>query len=82
MAAAGEIVLLLGDDTAYLLFSNDRQARGLNALAYRIFEVLLETGAVLGTDARSPVGQNSVDPPRPTHLIGTRTGQHHAAAIT
>ena len=25
-------------------------------------------------------GQNSVDPPRPTHLIGTRTGQHHRRA--
>jgi hypothetical protein len=25
-------------------------------------------------------GQNSVDPPRPTHLIGARTGQHHRRA--
>ena len=27
----------------------------LNALAHRIFEVLLQTGAVLGADGRSPV---------------------------
>ena len=31
-----------------LLVPNDRQARALNALAYRTFEVLLQTGAVLG----------------------------------
>jgi len=30
------------------LVPNDRQARALNALAYRTFEVLLQTGAVLG----------------------------------
>ena len=34
--------------TVIYLVSNDRQSRGLNALAYRIFEVLLQTGAGSG----------------------------------
>ena len=37
------------------LVPNDRQARALNALAYRTFEVLLQTGAVSGVDGCSPV---------------------------
>ena len=43
--------LLLGD----LLSFERPSVPGLNALAYRIFEVLLQTGAVLGTDGCSPV---------------------------
>lgn len=39
-----------GDEnqSSIYLFSNGRQSRGRPALAYRILEVLLQTGAVLG----------------------------------
>jgi hypothetical protein len=42
-------------EAAYLRNCERPSVPGLNALAYRIFEVLLPTGADLGTDVRSPV---------------------------